>query len=212
MRTIGWSIIIGGILTGVATLFHPIIIDPWSHVIRILPKTVQLFWMWDHVLMLTGLSFWLMGLAAIKPVLKLDSSSGVSAVVFLGSSYTIWFMVLMMELQTFPTLGQQVLAGSNRFLASLWSVLFSYGLFSGYGAMILAYLGIFFLSVGLPIGSRLRKWGGLCAIIGAIGILLTLILMKWGVVILAVTTMPPFVWTLLIGRTLITRSIEVLES
>lgn len=205
MKGNGWAIIIGGILMGVATLLHPIIINPWS-VLKVLPKTVMTFWLWVHVLMLLGISLWLIGLACVKPTMRLTSPLTSAAVILKITAFTIWVMVLTMELGVFPPLGRDVITTSSNSLASLWSVLFSYGLLSGYCAMLLAYLGILFLAFnlgGLEGFAPLKIWGVLSGIIGAAGILLTLLKIQWGLWILAVTTLPPFLWSLCLGIFLI---------
>jgi hypothetical protein len=204
MKGTGWSIILGGLLMAVATLLHPIIVNPWS-VLKVLPKTVQTFWMWDHFLMLLGISLWLLSLACVPPVLRKQKPLGMTAIYCFVASFTIWVIVLTMELGVFPPLGIDVLTFHRSDLKTLWSVLFSIGLLSGYGAMFLAYAGMIFLSFnikGVKGLTRFRSWGILCGVIGALGILLTLFKIHWGVLLLSLTTPPPFFWTLILGWSL----------
>lgn len=205
MKGTGWSIILGGLLMAVATLLHPIIVNPWE-VLKVLPKTVLAFWMWDHVMMLGGIALWLLSLACVPPVLKKLKALGLTAIYCFVASFTIWLIVLMMELGIFPPLGMDVLTFHREDLKSLWSVLFSIGLLSGYGAMFLAYIGMIFLSYNISEVKgfeRFRSWGLICGLIGAIGILFTLLKIHWGVLLLSLTTPPPFLWTLILGWVLV---------
>jgi hypothetical protein len=211
MKGTGWSIILGGVLMAIATLLHPIIVNPWA-VLKVLPKTVLTFWMWDHFLMLLGISLWLLSLACVPPVLRKHDPLGMAAIYCFVASFTIWVIVLTMELGVFPPLGVDVLTFHRSDLKSLWSVLFSVGLLSGYGAMFLAYVGIIFLSVNFKNANGLkgfRSWGILCGVIGAVGLLFTLFKIHWGVLLLLLTTPPPFLWTLILGWFLIKEKAQV---
>ena len=188
-----------------ATLLHPIVVNPWN-VLNVLPKTTQAFWMWDHFIMLFGIALWLLSLACVPSVLKRQKALGMTAIYCLVTSFTIWTIVLMMELGIFPPLGVDVLTFNRNDLKSLWSVLFSFGLLSGYGAMFLAYVGILFLSFNISevkTFKQFRPWGLICGGIGAVGILFTLFKIHWAVWLLAITTPPPFLWTVVLGWVLI---------
>lgn len=199
MKVIGTFIVVGGVLMGIATLLHPIVVNPWS-VLKVLPKTVTTLWMGDHILMLIAISLWLMGLASISVTLKNAKVTSTIANYLFVSSFVIWVLILTMELGVFPNLGHDALTFKHQaYLKTLWSVLFSFGLLSGYGAMILAYLGIFFLAIYLKLIKDKFSWGIYAGLIGTIGIIIVLLKINWAIPVLVITTMPPFVWTLILG-------------
>ncbi|GIN84609.1 hypothetical protein J6TS2_09950 [Heyndrickxia sporothermodurans] len=198
---LGILIIIGGICMLIATILHPILVNPYDGETAFRGFSHSPFWMWDHILMLVGTVLWLLGLAGSRSF----HSQGMIATRMGSSLFYIslglWILTLTAELTVLPLLGEEVLLSSNSSLFNVWVSTFSYLLLSGYFAVACGWLGIFFYGWGIrsSFSAIFQKGALYSGGIGFIGVLLTCLSFKIGYVVIPITSAFPYIWSMWLG-------------
>jgi hypothetical protein len=198
--------IIGAFLVGIATIFHPIIIDPWPnigslHVIRDSGN-----WTVDHGLMTVALIVWLVGLTWMSHQVTEGYSSSLFA-----SSLAIWLLVLAVELAVLPYLTETVAETGNETLNLIGTLLFAFGLMAGYFAVVLVWIGVIGISWEAKRDTTYPRWlstfGWVSGGIGLLGILYIFYDPEglFSIIILGGTSGLPFLWIILFALNTIKR-------
>lgn len=178
--------LLGALLVLIATVLHPITIDPWNADLPIHFITEHKHhWMWDHALMATGITLWFGGLACCFALFKKDLRLTSLVVALFISSIAIWLVTIAFELGGMPITVERLHSEpGHRLLAES---MFASVLISGYLALIPAWLGIM-------VGAQ-SKWGILSGSIGILGIVFCIAQpILW---ILLLTNALPFLWTVI---------------
>ncbi|TCP29447.1 hypothetical protein EV207_11068 [Scopulibacillus darangshiensis] len=208
IKMIGYIILAGAVLTLISTVLHPLTIDPWNGLRAIAEiQHDPAMWMSDHILMLVAVFLWLFGLSAGELRLTRPTAASRSAGRLFSVSVAIWVLVLCAELTALPLLAARADPFTENTVFLVWKALFSFGLLSGYIAVVLTWLGVSLLSSHLQNTGEGPKWMGLLGFyggwLGVIGILFTLIFPSIGIFLLPITSAIPFLWTIFFGWRLI---------
>ncbi|HET7627151.1 MAG TPA: hypothetical protein VFK44_02080 [Bacillales bacterium] len=182
--------ITGALLLGTATVFHPPLSNPWNVTFAMNEVAHDSFWRLDHVVFLVGIFGWLTGLAYFADT---EYNSRDAARLF-AVALAVWSLVLAAELAVLPQILHEIVLQDATGLQPIWGILFTWGLFSGYLAMLIVYVGFFLLSVSVK--GWMSRAGMISSIIAIAGAVLSLCFPErslW----LQVTTAPlPYLWSL----------------
>ncbi|TLS35227.1 hypothetical protein [Pseudalkalibacillus caeni] len=202
-KTFGFILLSGAFLTVLSTVMHPRTTNPWdgSHALHEINSSYTA-WMWDHVIMMLAMILWLIGLSSSEMERGEKSEYGQNAGRLFVVSLAIWMIVLCAELTALPYLAKEAEGKGASIAYATWEGHFAFGLFSGYIALALTWIGVSFLSKHLKrdgISRRFYLFGWYGGWVGLIGIILSLLFPEHAIVILPVTSGVPFVWTGLLG-------------
>lgn len=197
---------IGALLFGIATGFHPIVVNPWPDKGSLHYVADSSNWMWDHFLMVAAVCGWLIGLATLSyPKQKLPVAY------LFGAALAMWLLILANELTFLPYLVDQLAESAHFALRFIGELTFAFGLMGGYFAMMCIWLGVVF------IGHQLRQetcsqWVGasgmISGVIGIFGIIYVFIYHDGfsSILILGLTSGLPYLWTMLYSAMMIKNS------
>jgi hypothetical protein len=203
LRLSGYLIIIGAIGMGIATLFHPLLVDPFNGVRAFHGYAKTPYWIADHIAMLLSISLWLIGLMGGSSFIISRSVLSKKADLLLGVSLALWLTILVAELTMIPVLGEKLKLGGSESDFIIWQAVFALSLLLGYIAMAAAWIAIAYYGADLRKGnqgSRMFQMGAFYGGgLGFIGILLTFFNYEWAYFILPPTTIIPFIWSMALG-------------
>jgi hypothetical protein len=190
----------GGLLLPVATMFHPPLTDPWAGELALEAVSKSLNWTGVHLLFGFGLTLWLLGLSHCEQKICRPPAATPLWIVALG----MWYLILVAELAVMPPLLTALTTFSDPIgrasLQPLWDAWFAFSLTGGYVAMGLVWLGVILGSLR-TLGAENRPgwwlhWGWLSGVCGIIGLIGALLVPEQAVILLLVTSLPPYLWTL----------------
>ncbi|MGE8203310.1 hypothetical protein ACQKP0_01920 [Heyndrickxia sp. NPDC080065] len=203
-KLIGYMILLGAVLIIVSTVLHPLTINPWDGLTAFQEiKQNPLMWEIDHSIMLFAVLLWLIGLFVAETELLSSFSISRNYGSLFIISLTIWVLILCMELTALPILTAGSVFKNSVFI--VWKALFAFGLLSGYIAVILTWIGVSLFCMQLKIigFEKIPVWiifiGFFGGWIGVIGIIISLCLPTFGVIVLPITSGIPLFWTILLG-------------
>lgn len=191
--------LMGGLLFGLATGFHPITINPWrytynlDHIARAMPP-----WSEVHVALVIALTLWLGGLSTADSFFPNDGLA-VLASRLVMVSLGVWLIALGDEIAIIPPLVHFLQHHDSASLTLLAGVLFGLALMLGYLGMVLVWTAVLAWSWCLaqsPHHRTTAAWGGIGAAIGICGMAYALVYPTYALYPLAVTSVIPYVWTL----------------
>lgn len=198
--SLGTISFIGALLLGVATLFHPITIDPWQEASNLQKIYAVLpIWPWDHAALTVAFSLWLCGLSGADAAIHSDSAFAKVASRLFMASLAIWMVILADELGIIPPVVNMLQNNPNTILSLMGGVLFGFALIAGYFAMALVWAGVALLSWTMHIQERnwLSRWGIGGGIVGILGMVYSLLWPATALYILACTSIIPYTWTII---------------
>ncbi|MTT30930.1 hypothetical protein GMB86_02735 [Terrilactibacillus sp. BCM23-1] len=189
--------IIGALLFGIATAFHPLLTNPWDVGFAFKEVATHHHWILDHWLFLLGLFVWLLGLIFFMKYSPMQVNR-IPASLFI-TSLGLWCLIVSAEIAVLPQHLNKIIHGQTS-LYPLWGALFTWGLFAGYLAMILVYVGILIWACSYHGYVKLVGIGA--SLLGCLGALLSLWFPSWSLYIQFLTAPLPYLWTLwMTGRT-----------
>ena len=201
MPKIRWSTaltLIGALGYLIATIFHPPLTDPWDTGFAFHEVVMHHHWVLDHWVFFLGLTFWYIGLARQSNIHSISNdhttSGGLCAASCFIGSFVMWMMILTVEIAVFPPLTQRIIINNDQMAKEIWNALFTWGLFAGYLAMGLTYIGIILMSISLK--GLLRFFAILTGIIGILGVMLSFLLPEAALIIQLCTAPFPYIWTI----------------
>jgi hypothetical protein len=201
VTTIRWSSVsslLGALAVIIGTLFHPPLTNPWETDFAFHEMAHHHHWVLDHSIFFLGILFWLFGLSYLGDLYSSSkphpSSGGRNAARCFVGAVVMWMMILTVEIAVFPPFASLIIDNQDQIAREIWNALFTWGLFAGYLAMGLVYIGIIFLSLSCDgLSSVLSKVAG---IIGILGVIWSLLLPNAALVIQLITAPFPFIWTI----------------
>lgn len=200
LRIIGIIGLIGIFIFGLFSLLHPPTFNPWDTINTFEKVSHHHFWVLDHIFILIGITFWLLALAAGQSLLSREGAlKKVGAWLFIVS-LALWIVILTFEIGVIPQVVNGIKHHQNETLMSLWFVVFCFSLLGGYIAFILTWLGVVAYCLVMDPATFprwFRLWGIWSGTIGGLGIIVGLIKIDYVVLILGLTSGPPFIWTIL---------------
>jgi hypothetical protein len=99
VRLLGGVSLIGNILVAAATVFHPLLINPWEdkYAIGAVAHTGT-SWLWDHGIMSAGIILWLIGLTGAEALADPSRVKQRTTAKLFIASLAMWLIVLAAEL------------------------------------------------------------------------------------------------------------------
>lgn len=190
--------LIGALLLGVATLFHPITIDPWQTASNLRKIHAALpVWSWDHAALAVAFSLWLSGLSGADAGIHFGNALSKVASRLFMAALAIWMVILADELGIIPPVVRTLQQTPNTVLSLMGGVLFGFALIAGYFAMALVWTGVVLLSWTMHLHERtwFSRWGIFGGTIGTFGMIYSLLWPATALYILACTSIIPYAWT-----------------
>jgi hypothetical protein len=191
----GILLFIGAILLGISTVLHPITIDPWSGSEELHKAAESKYWTVDHILMVIAMVVWLFSLVSATLLISKSKMISVLCSLFFTVALAIWLIILGLELTVFPEIFQRL---TDKTYHAIGTLFFGYGLFSGYIAMLLIWIGISLLAINLSIhksfSPHFRSFGKYSGLVGSLGIVITFVIPN--LMLLALTSAFPYLWTI----------------
>ncbi|MDC3417382.1 hypothetical protein [Aquibacillus salsiterrae] len=199
LRFFGIIGLFGAGLFILSSLFHPTTFNPWNSLGTYQKVSEHHFWITDHILILVGLTCWLLALIVGNHFLTRHHSFSQIGACIMVIALSIWVIVLILEIGIVPTLTKAISHPLEKLMAD-WFIVFGFSLFAGYIAFIFIWLGVLTYSIaidskGLPLW--FKYFGITSGITGVIGIIIGLLMIDFVPFILAFTSGPPFIWTIL---------------
>jgi hypothetical protein len=188
-----FAVWIGAVLIGIATVFHPPLTNPWNVGYAMHEVAHDPYWRLDHSVLMVGLTFWLLGLAYLADITGDERALTNNAGRLFISSLAVWYIIIAAELAVLPQMLHHMSFDGQTSYQPVWNVVFTWGLFAGYLAMVFVYLGIFLLSFALR--GVIRRAGLFVAWIAIIGVVLSLCFPKQALIVQLVTAPLPYMWT-----------------
>lgn len=204
LRLMGNAILVGGFLILESTILHPLTLDPWNgnHALERINHSLSM-WVWDHSLMMIAMLLWYFGLLGGSLFLKHSTPFIKIANGLFILSVTVWMVVLTAELASLPALAIEVAENPSRIMEIVWKSMFAFGLLGGYFAVLFTWISIFLLSLSIKKTNKkftvLKKIGVYGGLIGALGIVISIIYSEMAILVLPITSGIPFIWTLMFG-------------
>lgn len=201
-KVTGYLILLGLILAGIGTGFHPLTINPWNGSSELQKAAGEDHWMIDHTIMVIAVVLWLVGMIMAAKLISKDKVQSTVSMLLFGVALTIWLIVLGMELTIFPAVFKQLTDKTHYVVGSLF---FGYGLLSGYIAMIVIWIGTGCLSLTIKNAAIFSKSfyliGVIASVIGMLGTIVTILAPN--TILLGVSTIFPTGWVILLAIKLI---------
>lgn len=205
-RVTALLIVIGALLFGIATVFHPPLSNPWDVAFAYRKITEDGNWKLDHCVFLFGLALWLVSLSTLPDISHRFSEMARNGARILISSLGMWLLILSIELSVLPQMISSIEVNGNAAYQPIWNALFTWTLFSGYLTTGFIDLGLFIISASFD-QNLVKKSGMIAASIGAIGIAVSLLFPKYALWMQVFTEPLPYLWTYgLAGNLLIKKS------
>ncbi|WP_138420362.1 hypothetical protein [Aquibacillus sediminis] len=203
IKLLGVIGIIGSVLFVLFTILHPPTFNPWNSTDTFEKVSHHSFWVIDHIFITIGLVFWLVGLSAAKVVIHEHGIlKTVGSSMFL-LSLGIWIIIMTFEIGIIPMLVHAIEQHQSEVLLTFWFVIFGFGLLAGYFAFIFTWIGVLLYSLALQ-KEKFPKWfrlsGVWSSLLGVLGIIISLLYMDYVIIILGLTSGPPFIWTIILLR------------
>ncbi|MBM7570759.1 hypothetical protein [Aquibacillus albus] len=193
---IGW---IGSVIFVLFSLLHPPTFNPWDIADTFEKVSHHGFWVIDHIFITIGITCWLLAMAAGQGLFRHHGIiKKIGSWLFILSLAT-WVIILAFEIGVIPFLVDAIGHHQNETFMMIWFIVFGFGLFAGYIAFIFTWLGVAAYSFAMS-RDQFPNWFRLSGIwsgfVGVIGITLGLTWIEFVVPILALTSGPPFIWTI----------------
>ncbi|MDD9148522.1 MULTISPECIES: hypothetical protein [unclassified Sporolactobacillus] len=200
-KNVSCFLLIGALLTGITTVLHPVIYNPWNGRTAMQQMARCPIWLWDHAWMIVAVILWIGGLIEFERIIGAESRA---ALVLFITALSLWVLFLTAELSALPYL-MHVFAGHPDFsVQTVIQSLFIFNLLLGYITIMLVWLGIFFLGLFM----RQKKYGpswlgclGMAGgLIGAAGSLYTTLYPeKGGLSVMIFSSAIPYIWTIVLS-------------
>lgn len=198
----GLAALAGGILFAIVTLFHPVLTNPWAggHGLNEVARSNT--WMWDHSLMVVAMTLWLVGLAGGEAWFRKEGAAPRNAARLFIAALAMWLLILAVELGVIPPIVRALAKGNDTALRVVGEVMFTFGLLGGYFAMVLVWLGVALLGWSMTQEAGFTwfpTWGFISGATGIAGIALSLWKPAFALIVLVLTSIPPYLWTLFLA-------------
>ncbi|MDC3413274.1 hypothetical protein NC797_17320 [Aquibacillus sp. 3ASR75-11] len=202
-RISGFFILIGAVGMVIATLYHPLLVDPFNGIRAFDGYTSSNNWTTDHIGMLLAVSLWLIGLMGYPSFIINPSVKSKTASILIGVSFALWMTILVAELTMIPIIGEKVMRVEVDETFIVWEAVFALGLLLGYVAMSVIWLAVAYFGWDLKKnnqGSTLFQYSAyIGGCLGFVGILITFFNYELAYFVLPLTNGIPFLWTMVLG-------------
>lgn len=196
----GVGALTGGILLAVVTVFHPPLINPWAGQQALDEIAHAKYWMLEHAIMAVALTLWLVGLAGAEAFLEKGYALPRNATRLFIAALSMWMLTLALELGVIPQIIQVLQQSANPTLLTVGEVMYSFGIISGYFAMGMVWLAVSMLGLHLLQRKRFNYWPAIwglsSGLAGVAGTALILWKPEAAILLLIITSLPAFLWTL----------------
>lgn len=199
-KNVAWILLFGALLTGITTLLHPVIYNPWDGQTAIQKMADCSIWTWDHAVMIGGVILWIGGLAELERIIEAEFRT---AEIFFITALSLWVLFLTTELSALPFLVDVFSKRPDFAVQTVILSLFTFNLLLGYITIILVWSGIFILGFLMKQKKYYPSWLGYLAmaggLIGAAGSLYAAICPeKGGLIVMILSSAIPYAWTIIL--------------